>query len=461
MSGMRVVRHWCLVMVVLAMACCKPKDGREGEPEPSTKSLYDQSWFEKASKLPDRVPPKAHLEVEPTQDEGAETVDTLSTKGKLKAVDPQILWTGSKYVVVWVEVGEWEPKSHAIVANVNTWDMTDYEEFRVNLLVVGADSGPVILEGAGEGPKKLVGPLFSNPAWHHDAVVLAWTLWNEDPDPPYPARYVVGLWREDGTVAAEPQIASKEKLHESSYIYDEAPDTWLVSTPSALYYAVPAGSWNKKSGCKGVHGATDSLELFVIGPEGEVLDTRFECADVMGAYHISRFGDGLMSLIFNHHVGEHGYLIFDMLGKHDLSQHWIGENPVKDLLMTGGGAAVWYDEMKTYGQVSGHCVRIEVADGVEGGPETKCARPKSRKLVWNDDGLFIEITAKDGKAYRIPYLPGDRIHPKLLRKELVEKVPFTSAVFGGNSIGLAWSKGKKVTYRVIEREDLGTSSVED
>jgi len=410
-----------------------------------------ENWKDTASKLPQKVPdgdPESPDEPRKSQaDESTESGDSVSDEDDAPYVVSRILWTGSQYAVVWFDAGTGDP-----------WNVVDVDDFEVRMMMIGDDeSEPVVLEGAGEGPKKLSGPLIGDIVWHRDTLVLTWIMWNEEVDPPYPARFVIGMWRADGTPVVHPRIVNKEKLHSTMLAYNIGPSSDLVSTGSALYLVLPSERGPNVTGCKSdYHDGTDSLELFEIGSAGEVVETRYVCGNVMHGYRVKRFGDGLMAVIHNRHVSDHYDVIFNALGKHDITRHTEHENPLVDSIFTGGGAALWWDEMQEddYEKAKGHCVRIEIADGMEGGPEAKCARPRSKKLVWNDDGLFLQITAKNGTIHSVPYLPGTKVDWDLLKKALVKKVPLASAVYGGESIGLAWSKGAKVEYRVITREDF-------
>jgi hypothetical protein len=360
-----------------------------------------------------------------------------------------MVWTGSRFGVVWMEAEEPGDELPWLVE----WD----REFTMHLLVLpdgpDAKAEAVVLEGAGSGPKKLEGPFISNPVWAHGSLALAWVLWNEETGYLPPARYVVGMWRQDGTPVFEPRVVKKERIHNASNTFF-VPLATLSAAQEGLLLAFLSDAPAKKTGCRFEHGSADTIEIIAIGPDGAAGEARFVCGDVIIGYAVHRFGNGLLTVSHNEHIGDHTWISCLPRSKGCHGEYYSAVNPFDRMVVTGAAAALWYDELDDEYELVGHCLDVLVAEGEDAGPAVTCARFKSQSLVWDDAGLSIELAAKDGAIYRLPFLPGDHVPAQLLRKSLAKKVGVGDAVWSGSSIGVTWAKGRKLSYGVLGTDAL-------
>lgn len=404
---------------------------------------------EKKTEAPPPAKQAAMVETPPPEKQAEPPVVTTEMKSIKRdgmVLEPRLTWTGTHFAIVWPEV----PEEIAAASDeyLGLISLEDVETFEILLLLVDGRtaeaSEPVALEGAGSGPKALDGPSLSWPAWHEDSLALAWCLWNSGAATGVPVRYVLGRWKSDGTPVAEPLVMAKGHVHQGEL---GLAHVRLVEAGGALAAFWPVETTPKDAGCTNEHGISDGVAEARVLEDGSV-DMSYACADVLAGHDAFRFGDGTCVITHNEHIGYHTWIT---CGSND---YYESTNPYDHHLAVSGGVAVWYDELDEEFEIKGRCLDIFRPDD----KDVICARFKSMRLAWSDEGLAVEILTKDGQTHALPLAPGDHVPKKLLRRALAKKVPFEDAVWSGHSIGLAWGKGRQLRYMVLGPDALEGAS---
>ncbi len=428
-----------------AAAICLIAGGCRGKkvPEPTPGKKVEAPAPQAGKPAPAEPAEKAEPAVETSQ------MQTIKRDGPV--LEPRLAWTGTHFAVVWVEVPPGGNEAiHGILEThpemPDAISLNALDAFTMHLVLVdGRTAGagePVSLEGAGGGPKALSGPALSLPAWQDGALALAWSLWNEEAKTGVPARYVLGRWRPDGSPVSEPIILSKNQVHHA--FIDWAP-VLLHAVGPDLSVSWAVESTPVEAGCKGEHGIQDGVAEAMVEPDGS-FTTVHACGDVITGYGVHPSGDETCLVLHNEHIGYHTWVMCPG----GSGEYYESTNPYDHHLAVSGGLAVWYDELDEGFELKGRCLDIFRPDG----DTVECARFKSMRLAWNDEGLAVEILTKDGATHALPLAPGDHVPEKLLRRALVQKVPFEDAVWSGHSIGLAWTKGRQLRFKVLGPDAL-------
>jgi hypothetical protein len=379
------------------------------------------------------------------------TSDVQAIKRDGPVLEPRLAWTGTHFAVVWVQVPIGGNEAiHGILEThpgmPGAISLRALDSFTMHLVLVDGGTAtagePVALAGAGGGPKALSGPALSMPAWQDGTLALAWSLWNEEAKTGLPARYVLGRWKPDGTPVSDPIILSKDQVHHT-YI-DWAP-VLLNAVGSDLSVSWAVERTPAEADCKDMHGIQDGIAGAIVEPDGS-FTIEYACGDVIHGYDVQTFGDSTCLVLHNEHIGYHTWVMCPG----GSGEYYESVNPYDRHLAVSGGLAVWYDELDEEFELKGRCLDIFRPDD----KAIVCARFKSMRLAWNEEGLAVEILTKDGQTHALPLSPGDHVPAKLLRRALEKKVPFVDAVWSGHSIGLAWSKGRQLRYEIVGPDGL-------
>ncbi|MFH1436458.1 MAG: hypothetical protein ABIJ56_12130 [Pseudomonadota bacterium] len=452
--------HGRLIAAALALALlagCRDKKA-DRQPPPQAGDQAPEAKAPEKAKEPEGEAAGEESTAAPR--ESVKTMPVVSIKrpkGKTPLA-PRLVWTGSQYLVVWLEVnGPDTMTDDTLMSSSVPWAFEDGEgiEGWVAALDPGTgEAGPAVqLEGgAGTGPKKLSGPIFTRPVWHEGRLALAWALWNEEAVGGLPARYVVGAWTADGKAAVKAAAAGKS----SGMGMKGLPSLSLVSSPSGLYL-----SWlvygDKSAGCKFEHGVGDALKIVSLAADGSVKETTYGCAEVLVEMTAQRFGGGMLYGLRDDHIGSKD--LFGCVPANPACDLGFYEsmNPLTKMLATGGGLAAWHDELdeETF-EVKRHCVLITVVEGGGDVPGDDCFRPKSHGLAWTGEGLAVRFESKKGDTVDLPFLPGDGIPLGLLKKSLAESFKADDALWGGASIAMAGLHGKNIKARIVGMDGLNT-----
>lgn len=384
--------------------------------------------------------------------------ESVVEKSKRAGVlQPVVVWTGSDYLVLWLETDAdlalWdEPPNLGIDRPDWAWALSLQDKIEIRAAAVDPDTGAVThvvrLEGdIGRGPAGLTGPAFAPPVWHEGKIVLAWSMCNETTGGNMPCRHVVGLWNRDGSPAAGPAIAGKSRI--PGLILD--PALALVSTDEGLFLAWPA-TGDTDSGCRYEHGTPDSVRLVRIAPDAAAAGDEYLCGEVLNGFNLFRFGPGLLHVLHDEHIGNHSLLGCKPEASGCGDMFYESTNPLRAMLVTGGGYAVWYDELNEEFEVKRRCVDIVYANVKEGeGSRVSCAGIKSKALAWSEQGLVVALETKAGERHELPLAPGDRVPPDLLKKAVKGAKPH-DAVWSGTSLGMARLQGKSIKFQVLGRD---------
>lgn len=338
-----------------------------------------------------------------------------------KLSDPTILWTGSGLAVVWYE-----------------WCSAHGERVRMMMIdEKGERDGDIVeLKGAGSGPKGLDDPEYTAPVWFRGAVYIGWRRVNLDAECAM-GRNVVASWNPDGEPQIGPVVVAKVCSVRDDVIS-------LFASPSAVHMAWPEPFTDSSAD----PGGYDCVTIVRLDDDGGIESevSESECVDVLGRWSVHNQNEGLLSIMVDFHVAETtristGYLVGTYLETTE---------PVKEILVTSEGVAVWYtilayEDSKL--KHDKHCLDI-----FKGKKMWECIRYKSRHLRWTDEGLFWEIESKSGNVYTLSYSVGEHVPPKAVRRMLVKKVAVMDAVWTGHSIGITAITNNTIRHSIINRD---------
>jgi hypothetical protein len=394
-----------------------------------------------------------------------EESEVQTVKVSRKIFRPSLVWTGTGLMAVWYEVMPPVDSPNKLDPGLGALDLSGMESFEVLTATVDATSAaigePVKLDGAGSGPKKLEGPIVTEPAWFDETLALGWSLYNDKVEGAPAARFVVGRWKPDGTTVGEPVVLAKDRYHHMA-VFSEVEGLKLpfFATTSGLHLAWASNKPASITGCRDHCGDMDSVAMATLLKDG-THDVGYVCGDAMNNFDVHRFGQGLLVRTDNEHVGDHTWLS-GVKGASCHAEYYWSSDQIKKIIVTGSGAAVYYDQ--TGGEylpdlgykTVGHCVDILYAAVDE--KDVECARPRSRKMMWTDAGLALVIESKSGKLYTLPFAPGEFLPVGMLRRALVMKHPIKQAVWTGSTIAAIWSSGNSLKAKIISRNDPSPSN---
>jgi hypothetical protein len=203
-------------------------------------------------------------------------------------------------------------------------------------------------------------------------------------------------------------------------------------------------------------GDMDSVAVATLSKDGTHV-VGYECADVMTGFDVHLFGQGMVVRTDNEHVGYHTWL--DCIqGASCHGSYYESTNPMREILVTRSALAVYYDELGDDFGTVGHCV--DVIRASTDAKNVECARPRSRRLEWGDDGPAMVIESKSGDIHLLPFVAGESLPVDMLVRALAKKIPVGQAVWTGSTIAAIWSSGKSLKVKMVGRGDLspGASS---
>lgn len=454
------------LLLALSGAHCRGEGGHGPPPDAATTGSLSSSLDGGAGAPPLDARDEEEMR-EASAADGLDGIEAVSPPVSVKhakdkvALRPRIAWTGFAFALVWMETGP-DEKDEV----VDPWTGSgarpgwafDGTRPEAQLLLFDTDGNPigepVLLEGAGEGPVTLAGPWFTFPQCREGAIYLGWRLWNEDAAmQTMPCRYVIGAWKQDGTQVFKPQVVGKDDL---SGMLAEEQGLVLSAAPSGIFYSWLSHQPGKVTGCPKLECGpqADTVKTVRINPDGTVAETFFKCGEVLDGFDVARFGDGLLFMLHDEHIGYHTRVIAHRDGY--ANEFWESTNPFKSILLAGGGAAVTYDNLDKSFRVSAHCVDVFYPQPRKGesAAGASCARPATSRLAWGDEGLAIVVKTKSGKTHSLSFLPGDHVPLGLLKKSLAKNLPATDAVWTGSSVGVAWLAGGTVKLRALGPDAL-------